>query len=181
MRLTVIACLAALASAGPAYAGGATAAQCEAATAAMPEAMTGVANTFYSTGAPGPISPTLSRHENPHQNWHGRTPKPATLAALERVLNTSALSCSSALEIAAQRGTILSDDEGQRRLKAMGLNGITAYFHRVSLPALDPEGREAIVAIASTSNQLAGGVRLYFLEKVGSQWEIVGQKVLVVS
>lgn len=181
MRLTVIACLTALASAGPAYAGGPTAAQCEAATAAMPEATTGVANTFYSTGAPGPISPKLSRIENPHQNWHGRTPKPATLAALQRVLNTSALSCSSAQEVAAQRGTILSDDEGQRRLKAMGLNGITAYFHRVSLSALNPQGQEAIVAIVSSSNQLAGGVMLVFLAKTGPRWEIVGQNVLIVG
>jgi len=156
-------------------------AQCEAAVFAMPEATTGSANTFYSTAAPGPLSGSLRSARDLSTGWHGRTPKPSTLAALKSMLNTSALACASAQAVAVERGALLSEGDGQRRLKAMGLNGLTAYFHRVSLPALDPQGSEAVVAVVSSSNQLAGGVRLYFLAKTGSRWEIVGQKVLIVS
>jgi len=157
--------------------------QCEAAAAALPAADTGRSNTLYSLAAPGPLSGTLRELTDSQigTGWSGRTPKAVTAAGLLEAVNTSALSCPEIRSLAAQRGEVVSEEDGAVRLKQMGYNGLIAYQHRMSMAAVDPQGKEAIVALVSSSNQLAGGIFLVLLSKRSNKWEVVGRKPLALS
>ena len=158
-----------------------TASACAAALVALPQATTGAENTFYSVAAPGLVTGYFKglTDASLRRGWFGLAPTTITMRELKASFNRSGLACDSVAALAATRGTVIAEDEGQARFATMGLGGRTAFLHRLSLPALDKTGMAGVVAVMSSSNQLAGGIELLFVRKVDGQWVIVGRKPLI--
>lgn len=136
---------------------------------------------LFSTGLPdrwGAMFPV-------HAGGPGLTTGPQSSAALARFDPDTlgpALTCANARQRAAALGDVVEEAAGQSRLRAMGLNGRTAYMWRIAMPVLDRSGKQAVVAAFASSNQLAGGSEILSLarQRDGS-WKVTGRRILSMS
>ena len=152
--------------------------RCDAAVSALPLGALG--DTYYSSAPTRPFSIDLSPNTL-KSGWQGQAPRASTLSSFEMSRGESALTCENVRKVAAAHGALASETGANAQLRSIGIGKRTAYVHRMSLPALDELGTEAIAEVVSSSNQLGGGVYLVLLHKAGGRWNVVGRKAIVLS
>lgn len=182
--LSVIACSSALAEHPPtASSSTPSRAACEAARAALAVAVEKDSASLFSKAPPGEVNSTLNSldEDDLQGKWQGQVPGSPMIAPLKVALATSALKCADVAEAASITGEVLEEGDGLAQLKAIGFNGRYVFLYRLSIPAFNSRGDEALVAVATASNQLAGGTSLIFLKQIKGRWLVVGRKTLTVG
>jgi hypothetical protein len=112
-------------------------------------------------------------------DWQGQSPRAATISEFRRATAGSAFTCENMRTMAEKRGTLLTQDQGSTRLRQLGLNGKYQFFHTFSLPAV--AGDDAISIAVTSSNQLAGDVKLIFLKRTRQGWHVAGSYLIGVG
>jgi hypothetical protein len=158
-------------------------ASCLAAAAALKKVATDYPENLYSEASPGEVDDSFSslNSSNFRADWGGQAPSTSTLDALVKVLRTSALACPNVRSTADASGSVVAESAGSLRLKEVGFVGRSVSLNSLSLPAIDPTGTEALVAVANRTNRMNGGTGLLLLRLVDGHWRVVGQRRLTIG
>ncbi|PVM91416.1 hypothetical protein DDF62_07255 [Caulobacter radicis] len=152
--------------------------RCDAAVAAIPAPPAG--DVYYSPEATRPFSIAL-RPGVLGIEWRGERPQTSTLSTFEASRGQSALVCENARQKAAAGATLISAAQAQDLLATAGFEGKQKFVQRISLPALNATGDEALVEIVTSTNRFGGGAYLVLLRKIDGEWQVVGRKALIAS
>lgn len=152
--------------------------RCDAAVAAIPAPPAG--DVYYSPEPTRPFSIAL-RPGVLSIEWRGERPQTSTLSIFEASRGQSALVCENARQKVTASGSLISAAQAQEILATAGFEGRQKFVQRISLPALNAAGDEALVEIVTSTNRLGGGAYLVLLRRIDEKWQVVGRKSLIAS
>lgn len=152
---------------------------CDAAGLTLDLGGAGGERILFSEGAPNSWARPILIRSDLAAGWRGRAPSAALLTLFMNADQRGALECSAVRERALRKGGLIRDDEVIPLLDRERLKAPRIAVHRLTMPILSPDGRQALYVRSVATNQMGGDAWVVFLERVGDGgWREVGRKLL---